>query len=258
MKDYFAFVRELHEALNERLAIEDNPNAYTPALWTPKMSAASRAAQAAFDRRQSQRYGAVMARAAAAALAAAGRKSSRKAFPWMGGNNTPGWWHPQRGWFTFSHMDELNLQGQFHVTQIVKDPKRFGITTAELNRALAAEAQYLNSLNQKYYDSEGTPYPYDEDFARAAILSGSIDLAYEVQRVAYMRGWLKVYSGGKWGGSPTLEGTNNTSIRAALREISRAPATLNSADGKVQTIRVGGARGTEVYKWISPRDWQTA
>jgi hypothetical protein len=155
-------------------------------------------------------------------------------------------------------MDELNLQGQYHVTQIVKDPKRFGFTTAELNRALAAEAQYLNSLGRQYYDSEGTEYPYDEDFTRAAILSGSIDLAYEVQRAAYMKGWLKVYSGGKWGGSPTLEGMNNTSIRAALREISHAPATLHSADGMVQTIRVGGARGTEVYKWISPRKWQTA
>jgi len=26
----------------------------------------------------------------------------------------------------------------------------------------------------------------------------------------------------------------------------------------VQTIRVGGARGTEVYKWTRPREWQTA
>jgi hypothetical protein len=73
-----------------------------------------------------------------------------------------------------------------------------------------------------------------------------------------MKGWLKVYSGGRFGGSPTLEGMNTASIRAALREISRTPASLNSADGKVETIRVGGARATEVYKWISPRDWQTA
>jgi len=256
MKDYFAFVRELHEALNERLAIEDNPNAYTPAMWTPDMSAASRAAQAAFDRRQQKKYGAIMARAAATALAAAQRKSGRKAFPWLGEQHTAGWWHPQRQWFTFSHSD--GLQPQFHVTQIVKNPKAFGISTAELNRGLAAEAAYLNSLNRKYYDSEGTAYPYDEDFTRAAILNGSIDLAYEVQRVAYMKGWLKVYSGGKWGGSPTLEGMNTASIRAALREISRVPATLNSADGMVEVIRVGLTRNTEVYKWTRPRDWQTA
>jgi len=248
-------MKSFRQYITERLAIEDNPNAYIPPTerYTPT------AADRAFDRRQQRKYGAVMARAAARAMAAARRKSGRKGFPWMmSGGNTPGWWHPQRGWFTFSHTDELNLQGQFHVTQIVKDPKRFGISTAELNRALAAEAQYLNSLNRKYYDSEGTDYPYDEDFTRAAILNGSIDLAYEVQRLAYSKGWLKVYSGGRFGGSPTLEGMNNTSIRAALREISRAPATLNSADGMVQVIRVGGARGTEVYKWTRPREWQTA
>jgi hypothetical protein len=247
-------MKGFRQYISERLAIEDNPNAYTPAAWTQPRSAADRA----FERRQAQRYGGAMSRAAAAALAKTERKSARKPFPWMGGKNTPGWWHPQRGWFTFSHMDEGNLQGQYHVTQIVKDPKRFGITTAELNRALAAEARHLNSLNRKYYDHEGTPYAYDEDFTRAAILSGSVDLAYEVQRAAYMKGWLKVYSGGKWGGSPTLEGMNNTSIRAALREISRAPATLNSADGMVEVIRVGGARGTESYKWTRPREWQTA
>jgi hypothetical protein len=248
-------MKGFRQYITERLAIEDNPNAYIPPTerYTPT------AADRAFDRRQARKYGAVMARAAASAMAAARRKSGRKGFPWMmSGGNTPGWWHPQRGWFTFSHTDELNLQGQFHVTQIVKDPKRFGISTAELNRALAAEAQYLNSLNQKFYDSEGTDYPYDEDFTRAAILNGSIDLAYEVQRLAYSKGWLKVYSGGRFGGSPTLEGMNNTSIRAALREISRAPATLNSADGMVQVIRVGGARNTEVYKWTRPREWQTA
>jgi hypothetical protein len=245
-------MKGFRQYITERLAIEDNPNAYTPAAWTQPRSPKDRA----FERRQAQRYGAAMSRAAAAALAKAERKSARKPFPWMRENNTPGWWHPQRGWFTFSHAHFLTPQ--FHVTQIIKNTKGFGITTAELNRALAAEAQYLNSLGRQYYDNEGTEYPYDEDFTRAAILNGSIDLAYEVQRLAYMKGWLKVYSGGKWGGSPTLEGTNNTSIRAALREISRAPATLNSADGKVQTIRVGGARGTEVYKWVSPRDWQTA
>jgi hypothetical protein len=247
-------MKGFRQYISERLAIEDNPNAYIPPTerYTPT------AADRAWDRRQARKYGAVMARVAARVLAKARRKTSREGFPWMSDKNTPGWWHPQRGWFTFSHMDEGNLQGQYHVTQIVKDPKRFGITTAELNRALAAEARHLNSLNRKYYDHEGTPYAYDEDFTRAAILSGSVDLAYEVQRAAYMKGWLKVYSGGKWGGSPTLEGMNNTSIRAALREISRAPATLNSADGMVQTIRVGGARGTEVYKWISPRKWQTA
>jgi cytochrome P450 len=106
-------MKTFRQYITERLAIEDNPNAYTPAAWTQPRSAADRA----FERRQAQRYGAVMARTAAAALTRSQRKSSRKPFPWMGDSSKPGWWHPQRGWFTFSHVHFLT--SQFHVTQIV-------------------------------------------------------------------------------------------------------------------------------------------
>lgn len=111
----------------------------------------------------------------------------------------------------------------------------------------------------KYYDKDGSDYPYDEDFVRAGILKGDIDLAYEVQRLAYMKGWLKVYSGAKIGGSPTLEGINRDSIRAALREINDKPQTsLDDSGRPVEVIYVGLTRATEVYKWMKPSDWSKA
>lgn len=134
MKDYFAFVQEMRDTLTERLAIEDNPNAFTPPSERYTPSAADRA----FDRRQRRLYGDTMAKIAAQMLAraqrkaAAGSKPRREPYPWKGNSSVPGWWHPQRQWFTFSHSEDM----QYHVTQIVKNPKAFGITTAELNAAL--------------------------------------------------------------------------------------------------------------------------
>ena len=248
--------------ITERLAIEDNPNAYTP----PATSGRRSAADWAFERRQSARYGAVMARIAARTLAASQRKRGGTAkpetrFPWLGQRNTPGWWHPQHKPFTFTPGDpDAGEDLNYHVMQIVKNPKAFGITTAELNRALAKEAEYLRSRGLKYYDDEGNDYEYDEDFVRANILKGKLDLAYEVQRMVYMKGWLKVYSGSSrsWG-SPFVEGINRDSIRKALAEINDAKAAAGRTDNVVVEVKHEGlTRFQDTTKYIDSQNWQTA
>jgi hypothetical protein len=242
--------------ITERLAIEDNPNAFTPPTerYTPS------AADIAFDRRQAARYSTVMARIAAQVLAKAKRKSGVKTqaeprFPWLGANNTPGWWHPKHSPIVFPNKDD-----NYHVTQIVRNPKAFGISTAELNRGLAAEAAYLRSRGIEHFDHEGNDYEYDEDFVRADILKGKLDLAYEVQRVAYMKGWLKVYSGvsRSWG-SPFIEGINRDSIRKALAEINDAKAAAGRTDNVVVEVKHEGlTRFQDTTKYIPSDKWQTA
>jgi len=253
-------MKGFRQYITERLSIEDNPNAYTP----PEIRGKRSAADWAFERRQSARYGAVMARIAARTLAASQRKAKAQKsrsesvdirFPWLGQKNTPGWWHPQQKPFTFIADDE-----NYHVTQIVKNHKAFGISTAELNRALAKEAEYLRSRGINYYDDEGNDYEYDADFVRANILKGKLDLAYEVQRVAYMKGWLKVYSGASIGwGSPFVEGINRDSIRKALAEINYATTEAGKSDGATVEVKYQGlSRFQDTTNYIPSDKWRTA
>jgi len=246
MKDYFQFISNLHE----RLAIEDNPNAYIPPTerYTPT------AADRAFDRRQERKYGALMARIAARELAKSQAQhraqSARQPFPWnsTGYNARAGWWHPTKQWFTFLHAED-----GYHVTQIVKSPAKFGVSNTELQRALEAEANRRNENNLPRYGKDGTEYPWTAADIKAAILKEDIDLSYAVQRLAYMKGWLKVYSATATR-APSLEGINGESIRAALREI-------NESGGDIQVVmveRVGLKPGTSVFKQYNPNEWRTA
>jgi hypothetical protein len=248
MKDIFAFLKEARLAIGERLEILDNPNAYTP----PSERYTPTAADQAFDRLQQKKYGAVMARVAAKALANAQKRSAssatrRNPFPWSdkGYSRKAGWWHPTKQWFLFTR--------DYHVTQIVKNPRAFGISTAELNGGLLKEAENLVSRRVNWYDKEGTPQAHTAESVRDSILKTDIDLAYEVQRVAYMKGWLKVYSG-TGTSSPSLEGINGDSIRAALREISEIPG-----DFKIVVVdRVGLKAGQSQFNRYNPKEWRTA
>ncbi|NBT78629.1 MAG: hypothetical protein EBT04_09275 [Betaproteobacteria bacterium] len=248
-------MKPFRQYITERLAIEDNPNAYTP----PATSGARSRADIAYERRQARLYGGVMARVAAKALAKSQAQhrtqAAREPFPWSSGgyNMKPGWWHPTKQWFLFSK--------DYHVTQIVKTPRAFGISTAELNGGLLKEAEHLVSCRVNWYDSEGTPQAHTAESVRASILKTDIDLAYEVQRLAYMKGWLKVYSGSARN-SPSLEGINGDSlegingdsIRAALREISESGGNHEV----VMVDRVGLNRGQSQFKRYNPKDWKTA
>jgi hypothetical protein len=239
-------MKPFRQYITERLAIEDNPNAYTP----PATSGARSRADIAYERRQARLYGGVMARVAAKALAKSQAQhrtqSAREPFPWddKGYKMKPGWWHPTKQWFVFS--------GDYHVTQIVKNPRAFGISTAELNGGLLKEAEYLVSRRFNWYDKEGTPQAHTAESVRDSILKTDIDLAYEVQRVAYMKGWLKVYSGTATR-APSLEGINGDSIRAALREISETGGDFKT----VVVERVGLNRGLPQFNRYNPNEWRT-
>jgi len=110
----------------------------------------------------------------------------------------------------------------------------------------------LVSRRVNWYDSEGTPQAHTAESVRASILKTDIDLAYEVQRVAYMKGWLKVYSG-TGTSSPSLEGINGDSIRAALREISEIPGDFTI----VVVDRVGLKAGQSQFNRYNPKEWRT-
>jgi len=245
-------MKTFRQYITERLAIEDNPNAYIPPTerYTPT------AADQAFDRRQQRKYGALMARIAAQELAKSQSRRStktitREPFPWQGikrsgwTDGQPGWWHPTKQWFTFNH----NADG-FHVTQIVKSPQKFGISKSELDAALGREAIYLYVQNVKWYDADGERKDHNAESVRASILKTDIDLAHEVQLVAYKKGWLKVYGKDR----PSLEGTEHSSAKAALREI----GGVMGEDTDVVLEMLTADRNSRRYKSVRAKDWNRA
>ena len=239
MKDYFQFIRDLHE----RLGIYDNPNAfYAPETETaeerlrrhvrhdrtPKSPAMQKAATAVMKR--------IRARERA-------ERNKRPPYPWGNKASVAGWWHPKMENYTFLHKNG------YHVTQLVMNPSRFGISKSEMYEGLLREAQYYVSRGIGYWTEDGSDeLQYTPEIVKARIKSEDMDLAYEVQRVAYMKGWLKVYSGGSGSsGKPSLEGISRDSIKSALREMLAVRPELIDTDGIVEIDEIGLVRNQEKY-----------
>ena len=201
---------QLLKELNEALGIYTNLNAFTPLgsdMETPK----ERKFRLAWERRAKASGSAAVYNKELKRLQRIWqlRKvaiSKRKPFPWL--TNDAGWWHPKHQWFTFNHTYD-----GYHVTQIARHPQRFGISETELFKAC-----------QEYVTNRDTPgervtiTDKERDTQAARILSWlkeeKLDLCFPVQRLAYARGWLKVY-GGKY---TSAEGIDQYSFKGMVRE----------------------------------------
>jgi len=247
MKDYFQFIRNLHE----RLGIYDNPNAFEPASADPE-SPRARKLTHEFDRRMravgtSKGYKQALSAAWAGIRAkrnAAAQKPSRDAYPWGNKTSIAGWWHPKLQPYTFSHSNG------YHVTQLVRNPSRFGISQQELHEGLKKEGYYYNQRGLGWYDKNGDEHMYTAERVKERIEKEDMDLAYEVQRVAYIKGWLKVYSGN----TPSLEGIDRSSIKAALREILSVRPEIIDLGGSVEIFEVGLVRNTQKLRYLSGKE----
>ena len=241
MKNFFQFIHDLQEALG----IYTNPNAYTPPEYK---TAEELRREREFDRRmkrspEMEREAARVMRRIRARERAAAARPKREVFPWGGKANTAGWWHPKLQPYTFSHSSG------YHVTQLVKNPSRFSISPHEMQEGLKKESDFYKSRGGVWYGNDGEDHPYTPEIVKERIEKEDIDLAYEVQRVAYMKGWLKVYSGGG-NLSPSLEGIDRSSIKAALREIVQARPELIDLNGSVEVQEVGLVRDTKRFLYL--------
>ena len=132
------------------------------------------------------------------------------------------------------------------------NPSRFGISKSEMHEGLLREAQYYTSRGIGYWTEDGSDeLQYTPEAVEAKIKSENMDLAYEVQRVAYMKGWLKVYSGGGGGsGTPSLEGISRDSIKGALREMLAVRPDLADLGWRVEIIEVGLVRDQQKFHYL--------
>lgn len=193
----------------------------------------------AFDARQKARYGSSMAKAAADALAAAQKRKaeapSKKPYPWFANKArmTAGWWHPTKEWFTFGFLQSGVDGAGYHITHMVRNLSKFGISQAELMKAAEEEAK------RDFWDNEGRAERgysiVDAQKVIRMVEREEIDNSWPLINLAYNRGWLRVYGGkfhtGSMGG--TLDGNDKKSIKAAIREIEREAEMQNLADFRV-------------------------
>lgn len=242
MKNFFQFIHDLQEAL----AIYSNPNAYTPPEYK---TAEEIRLEREWDRRlkrspEMEREAARVMRRIRARERAAAARPKRDAYPWGNKTSIAGWWNPKLENYTFSHSNG------YHVTQLVRNPSRFGISQQELYEGLKKEGYYYNQRGLGWYDKNGDEHMYTAERVKERIEKEDIDLAYEVQRVAYIKGWLKVYSGN----TPSLEGINRESIKAALREILSVRPEIIDLGGSVEIFEVGLVRNTQKLRWLSGKE----
>jgi len=197
----------------------------------------------AYDAMQKAKYGSSMAKAAADALAAAQKRRaaapSKKPFPWFANKSmmTAGWWHPTKEWFTFHGGGGTEGNG-YHITQMVRNLSKFGISEAELLKAAEEEAK------RNFWDNERRAEKgynvVDGKKVIDMIKREEIDNSFPVIYLAYDRGWLRVYGGkfhtGSMGG--TLDG-DKRSIKAAIREIEREAEAAGLDDFRVDVTQRG-------------------
>jgi hypothetical protein len=90
-----------------------------------------------------------------------------------------------------------------------------------LKKALAAEGEWLTSRRVLAFSRDGIVIDWTPELVGQRIKELYIDLAYHVQRLAYMKGWLKVYARKFSANSPSpiIEGISRDSIKSALREV---------------------------------------
>lgn len=215
---------QLLSELTEALGIYTNPNAFEPKgghYETPR----ERELRLRFERSpRGQALIAAAQRRDANALKKIQQQQksglNRPPFPWK--RECAGWWHAVKPPFTFSHSRD-----GYHITQVVKNPQRFGVTDSEMDQALDEyiKKQRLNSggldpRSRDYYErtiglKKGEKI--EASGIKEMIKREIIDLCPPLAKRAFDKGWLKVY--GAESGSCSLEGTNMAAFKAAVREI---------------------------------------
>lgn len=105
--------------------------------------------------------------------AGAAAVSSRKPFPWTQRGSY--WWHPTK--------DVIPMR-EYHVRRVVESPQTFGLTAAQVDKAILASAGY----------DQPKPEVAKNIIAsiRAKVMVGSIDVIHEVLALAFAKDWCRV------------------------------------------------------------------
>jgi len=120
---------------------------------------------------------------AAARKTALPKPTAKTSLPWAQRNDATGWYHPTQKSFLFAWSNKT-----YHITQIVKSPQVFGVTTADITKA-------LNKFGKSFCKKSKDPAKCVENLLVGQyerLVAGEIDTLTEVTDLALDKGWAMV------------------------------------------------------------------
>ena len=158
---------------------------------------------------------------AAARKAALPKSTVRTSLPWAQRNDATGWYHPTQKSFLFAWSNKT-----YHITQIVKSPQVFGVTTADITKA-------LNKFGKSFCKNSKDPAKCAENLLVGQfekIVAGEIDTLTEVTDLALDKGWAMVTISST---EIVIRANRTDTHKAAVREI----LEVGAMQGKMIRIR---------------------
>jgi len=152
------------------------------------------------------------------------KPTAKTSLPWAQRNDATGWYHPTEKSFLFAWSNKT-----YHITQIVKSPQVFGVTTADITKA-------LNKFGKSFCKKSKDPAKCVENLLVGQyerLVAGEIDTLTEVTDLALDKGWAMVTISST---EIVIRANKTETHKAAVREI----LEVGAMQGK--TIRIRNER----------------
>jgi len=150
----------------------------------------------------------------------------RETLPWhAAGDQLHGWWHGTKTpiefrWSYGAENHGVRFGGNFHATQMVKDPEAFGLTKADIMRECEKLARLRPDSVYVYrrdpVTGEIETRKRDGERIYHELVTGEKDQMGLLEALAFEKGWVKVSASNR---SISLEGITKTVLKDVVREI---------------------------------------
>ena len=150
----------------------------------------------------------------------------RETLPWhAAGDRLHGWWHGtttpiEFRWSYGAENHGVRFGGNFHATQMVKDPEAFGLTKAkimqECNKLAKLRPDSVYIYRRDPVTGEIETRKRDGERIYHELVTGEKDQMGLLEALAFEKGWVKVSASNR---SISLEGITKTVLKDVVREI---------------------------------------
>ena len=150
----------------------------------------------------------------------------RETLPWhAAGDRLHGWWHGTKTpiefrWSYGAENHGVRFGGNFHATQMVKDPEAFGLTKAkimqECNKLAKLRPDSVYIYRRDPVTGEIETRKRDGERIYHELVTGEKDQMGLLEALAFEKGWVKVSASNR---SISLEGITKTVLKDVVREI---------------------------------------